>query len=195
MVESVNDVRTFLMVGHPGSGKGTQGKLLAKKIGAEVYSSGSRLREMAKGTGFVNQKIKRGIESGDLLPAWLSSHLFVDVLLGLSQEEGIVFEGACRTEAEAQAFNEAAEWLGRPYRVLFLKISDSEVEKRLALRKNIEGRADDASDSIEHRLREYEQKTMPAVTFFKSRNVLIEINGEQTVEAVHSDVLKALAIS
>ncbi len=191
----MNNLNTFVMMGRPGSGKGTQAKLLAKKIGAEVYSSGNRLREMAKGQGFANQKIKTVMESGDLLPAWISSHLFVDALLGLSHADGIVFEGACRTLPEAEAFDETSHWLERPYQAVFLMISDSEVEKRLSLRNGIEGRADDASDTVERRIKEYEEKTAAAVNFFKSRGVLLEINGEQSIEAVHADVLKALNVS
>src|ERR1044072_8158197 len=99
------DVRTFLMMGRPGSGKGTQAKLLAKKLGGDIYSSGNRLREMAKGPGYVCQKVKKVLREGDLLPEWFSSHMFVDVLLGLSREDPIVFEGACRRLEEAEAFD------------------------------------------------------------------------------------------
>ena len=100
---------------------------MAKNIGAEIYSSGNRLREMAKGQGFVSQKTKTEIEKGDLLPAWFSSHLFVDALLGLTPEDKIVFEGACRQLEEARAFDETALWLERPYRAVFINISDAEV--------------------------------------------------------------------
>ena len=190
----MGDINTFVMMGRPGSGKGTQAKLLAQKIGAEVYSSGNRLREMAQGHGFANQKIKKVMERGDLLPAWISSHLFVDVLLGLDQSDGIVFEGACRTLPEAEAFEETSAWLERSYVAVFLNISDGEVEKRLFLRKGAGGRMDDASDTVSHRIREYEEKTAAAVNFFKSRGMLLQINGEQSIEAVHQDVLKALQI-
>jgi adenylate kinase len=188
----MTDVRTFLMIGRPGAGKGTQAKLLAKKIQAEIYSSGNRLREMAKGHGFVAQKIGRIMEEGDLLPAWFSSHLFVEVLLGLQPEDAIVFEGACRRLLEARDFAEVAEWLERPYEAIFLSISDEEVEKRLTLRKNTEGRNDDASDTVLHRIAEYEQNTRPVVDFFRLQGTLTEINGEQTMEKVHQDILLAL---
>ena len=190
----MDNINTFVMMGRPGSGKGTQARLLAEKVGAEVYSSGNRLREMAKGEGFANQKIKTVMESGDLLPAWISSHLFVEALLGLSHAEAIVFEGACRTLPEAEAFEETSTWLERPYVAVFLIISDAEVEKRLSLRKGVGGRADDASDAVGRRIKEYEQKTAAAGSFFKSRGGLLEINGEQPIEAVHRDVLKALKI-
>ncbi len=182
------------MMGAPGSGKGTQARLLAKKIGAEIYSSGSRLREMTKGPGFVSQKVKQVIDRGDLLPAWFSSHMFVEVLLGLSPADSIVFEGACRTLDEARAFDETTSWLERPYRAIFLSISDAEVEKRLSLRKGTEGRADDASDKIEHRIKEYDEKTAPAVEFLKSCGMVVEINADQSVEAVHQDILKTLEL-
>ncbi len=189
------DTHTFLMMGNPGSGKGTQARLLAQKLGGDIYSSGNRLREMAKGHGYVADKVKKVIDEGGLLPAWFSSHMFVEVLLGLGKDDNVVFEGACRRLPEAQAFAETAAWLERPYQAIHLSISDAEVERRIALRKGIQGRADDASDTVEHRIKEYKDNTMPAIEFFRTEGKLIEINGEQTIEAVHADILKALGIA
>ena len=182
------------MMGRPGSGKGTQAKLLAKKIGADIYSSGNRLREMAKGHGFVAQKVKGVMEDGDLLPSWFSSHMFVEVMLGLQPEDAIVFEGACRRKEEAVAFDQTAEWLERPYAAVYLNISDAEVEKRLNLRRQTEGRADDASDTIEHRQHEYEEFTAHAVEFFREKGMLREVNGDKSIEEVHAEILKILNI-
>lgn len=189
------ECKTFVMMGRPGSGKGTQGKLLAKKLGGEIYSSGNRLREMAKGHGFANSKIKQVMENGELLPAWLSEHLFVEAMLALEPADTIVFEGACRTLPEAEAFEETAQWLERPYQAVFLNISDAEVEKRLTVRKGVEQRADDASDTVGRRIDEYARKTAPAVDFFKSRGVLVEIDGEHSIDEVHLAVLKALKLA
>ncbi len=181
-------------MGRPGSGKGTQGKMLAKKLGCDIYSSGNRLREMAKGHGFVAEKIKKVIDSGELLPNWFSSHMFVEVLLGMAPEDTIVFEGACRRLHEAQAFDETAGWLERPYKAVFLNISDAEVEKRIADRRGVEGRADDASDTVERRIREYDEHTAHAIEFFKSKGVLVEVSGEHPIEEVHQKVLEALGL-
>lgn len=189
------EVNTFLMMGRPGSGKGTQGKLLAKKLGSDIYSSGNRLREMAKGHGFVAEKIKHVIEGGELLPAWFSSHMFVEVLLSLSPRDNIVFEGACRRLHEAQAFDETAGWLERPYKAVFLNIPDEEVERRIAVRKGVEGRADDASDTVERRIKEYDEHTAHAIEFFKQKGVLVEVDGQHSIEEVHLKVLEALGIN
>ena len=183
------------MMGRPGSGKGTQARLLAKTMGAEIYSSGNRLREMAKGQGFVAHKVKEVIDSGGLLPAWFSSHLFVDLLLGREPEDTVVFEGACRRLEEAQAFAQTAQWLERPYKAVFLDISDSEVEKRLSLRRGIEGRKDDASDTVPHRIAEYEQNTLPAVEFFRSEGVLLHVDGGLPAEDVHREIVRALELA
>lgn len=191
----MENVHTFLMMGRPGSGKGTQGKLLAQKLGCEIYSSGNRLREMAKGEGFVAQKVKAVIERGELLPEWFSAHLFVEVLLGRDQMDPVVFEGACRRLDEAQAFDETAHWLERPYKAVFLNISDAEVERRIAERRGKEGRADDASDTVDHRLVEYTEHTAKAIDFFRQKGVLVEVDGEHPIEEVHQKVLEALKIS
>lgn len=188
-------VNTFLMMGRPGSGKGTQARLLAKKLGAEIYSSGNRLREMAKAPGFVNEKVRQTMDRGELLPAWFSSHLFIEVLLNLSPEDQIVFEGACRLEREAHDFDEVALWLERPYRVVYLQISEAEVRERLRKRQNIEGRADDASDIFDERMAEYKQNTANAVEYFRAKGRLVEVNGEQPIERVHADALEALSLS
>ena len=183
------------MLGRPGSGKGTQGKLLAKKLGCEIYSSGNRLREMAKGHGFVAEKVKKVIESGDLLPNWFSSHLFVEVLLGRGHDDPIVFEGACRRLHEAMAFDETAAWLERPYQAVFLNIPDEEVQRRIAERKGVEGRADDASDTVDRRITEYNEHTAHAVEFFRKQGTLVEVSGLDTIENVHQKVLEALKLA
>lgn len=188
------DTHTFVMIGRPGSGKGTQGKLLAQRLGCEIYSSGNRLREMAHGHGFVAEKVKKTIDRGELLPNWFSSHMFVEVLLGLGQKEDIVFEGACRRLHEARAFDEAAHWLERPYKAVFLNIPDEEVQRRIAERKGVEGRADDASDTVDRRLTEYEEHTALAIELFREKGMLVEVSGLDTVENVHKKVLEALGL-
>ena len=188
------DTHTFVMMGRPGSGKGTQGKLLAQKLGCDIYSSGNRFREMARGSGFVAEKIRGIIDRGELLPNWFSSHLFVGALLELAPQDTIVFEGACRRLHEARAFDETARWLERPYKAVFLNIPDEEVDRRIAERKLVEGRSDDESDTVDRRLVEYEEHTALAIELFREKGVLVEVSGMDTVENVHKKVLEALGL-
>lgn len=183
------------MVGRPGSGKGTQAKLLADKIGAPIFSTGGEFRSLAAGSSYLGTRLKGAMESGELLPHWLASFTFQKVLFALQPQDKIVFEGACRTEPEAALFEEMAQWLPRPYKAVYLRISEEEAWKRLLLRQQASGRADDNADSIKNRFHEYKIKNEAVIEHFKSVGTLVEINGEQAVEAVHADVLKALNIA
>ncbi len=186
------DVRTFLMIGPPGSGKGTQANLLAERIGAQVYSSGSRFREIAASGSYFGNKAKAVMTSGDLMPEWVSIYLFEDVLVTLEPADKIVFDGSGRKEAEARAFHEVAAWLGRSYVVINLEASDSVLRERLLKRRRIDGRADDETIAIDLRLECFKRDTRKSIEYFRSKGVLLRVNGEQPVDAVHRDIVIAL---
>lgn len=186
------DINTFLMVGRPGSGKGTQAKLLADKIGAQLFSTGNNFRAWAAGESYVGKRLKGAMEAGELLPNWLASYTFEQVIFSLEPENKIVFEGACRTGPEAVLFDEISKWLPRPYTAVYLNISEEEAWKRLLQRSKNSGRADDNEDVIRTRFEEYKKKNEAVIDHFRSVGMLVEINGEQPIELTHNDVLKAL---
>jgi adenylate kinase len=185
------NTRTFAMMGVPGSGKGTQARMLSEKTGYKVFSSGDRYREIAKENTFVGKKIKNIIDNGYLTPHWFASFLFEEVILHLPHEEGIIFEGVGRREDEAKLFHGVAEWLERPYKVFYLVVDEDEIFKRLKIRAQEEGREDDSNARIETRISEYKKHTFPAVEHFRSQGNVIDINGEQSRADVHRDVMKA----
>src|SRR3989344_5717517 len=185
---------TFLMMGRPGAGKGTQAKLLAKKLGARVFSTGDELRERAQQENFFGKKIKEVMDAGDLLPGWLGGFLYTQTLVSLEPQDKIVFEGACRTEPEAVRFAEISDWLERRFVAVNLMAGAEHLRERLIKRAAVEGRSDDAEAVIVERFREYEEKKAPAVEFFRSKGKLVEVNGEQSIEQVHAEVCKELGI-
>ncbi len=180
------------MVGRPGSGKGTQAKLLADKIGAPIFSTGGEFRSLAAGGSYLGNRLKGAMESGELLPHWLASYTFQKVLFGLEPQDKIVFEGACRTAPEAALFEEMAQWLPRPYKAVYLRISEEEAWKRLLVRQQLSGRADDDTAAIRTRFEEYKNKNEAVIDIFRKEGTLVEINGEQPIEGTHHDVLQAL---
>ena len=186
------DIQTFLMVGRPGSGKGTQAKLLADKIGAPVFSTGGEFRALAAGGSYLGKRLKGAMEGGELLPHWLASFTFQKVLFHLEPQDKIVFEGACRTAPEAALFEEMAQWLPRPYKAVHLRISEEEAWKRLLERAGREHRAYDDQTAIRKRFEEYKIKNEAVIEHFRSVGTLVEVNGEQPIESTHQDVLKAL---
>lgn len=188
----MNEVTTVLMIGRPGAGKGTQAKLLAQKIGGSVIDSGARCREIAAKDTFFGRKTKAVIESGDLMPEWFSIYLFEDALINLEPQQAVVFEGAGRKLLEAQEFDRAANWLERPYKVVYLNAPVEVLRARLLERAGVEGRADDAAAAIDVRMQRFTEHTEPAIEYFRSRGVLLEVSSVPSIDEVHAGVMAAL---
>ena len=190
----MSDINTFLMVGRPGSGKGTQAKLLAEKMGAKLFSTGNHFRAWAAGESYVGRRLKGAMEAGELLPNWLASYTFEKIIFELEPEDKIVFEGAWRTGPEAVLFDEIAKWLPRPYTAVYLNISEEEAWRRLVQRSKDSGRADDNEEVIRKRFEEYKKKNEAVIEHFRSVGTLVEIFGERPIDEVHLDILKSLNI-
>ncbi|MDP2665359.1 MAG: nucleoside monophosphate kinase [bacterium] len=187
------DTRTIFFVGKPGSGKGTQAKLLSEATGWKVITPGEQFRAMSVEETPVGRKVRVGNDSGLLQPHWLAMYLYLKSLFSISEGEGAIFDGAGRKVPEAELIVDSLKWLGRSFTVLNLNVSDKEVRHRLALRKEIESRADD--NAVTERLKEYYEHTNPAIEVFHKAGMCIEINGEQTREAIAADINTALGIA
>src|SRR3989344_2042955 len=176
------DTRTIFFIGKPGCGKGTQAKLLSQKTGWQVMSSGNQFRSIASESTPVGMKVKSEIDVGILSPHWFAMYLYLKALFSIPENTGVIFDGFNRKVPEAELIINSLKWLNRPFTILNIKVSDEEVQKRLALRKEEESRVDDAF--VEERLKEYHTYTDPAIELFRKAGVLIEINGEQTREKI-----------
>lgn len=186
------DTHTIFFIGKPGCGKGTQAKLLSEKTGWQVLSSGSQFRVIAAEDTPVGRKVKSEIDVGFLSPHWFAMYLYLKALFSLRDGESVIFDGFNRKVPEAELVIDSLKWLNRPFSILEIRVSDEEVQKRLALRKEVQGRADDSA--VDQRLEEYREYTEPAIQKFREAGTLIEINGEQTPEAIAVDVRAALGI-
>jgi adenylate kinase len=184
--------RTIFFVGKPGCGKGTQARLLAEKTGWTVLSAGKQFRAIAEEQTPVGRKIKSEIDAGMLAPHWFAMYLYLKSLFSVEEGASVIFDGFNRKVPEAELIVSSLAWLGRPFTVVHIKVSDEEVEKRLGLRKEIEKRVDD--NAVEERLKEYHEHTERAIELFHNEGVLIEVNGEQTPEAIAADVAQALSL-
>lgn len=187
------ETRTIFFIGKPGCGKGDQTKLLSEKTGWKVVTPGEQFRSMSAEDTSVGRKVKSVNDAGMLQPHWLAEYLFLKNLFLLPEEEGVIFDGFAREVQEAETDIDALTWLNRPFVVLHLKVSDEEIFRRLALRKEIEGRTDD--NVVDERLKEYREHTEPVIEMFRSKGMLIEINGERTREAIAVDINAALDVA
>lgn len=186
------DTRTIFFVGKPGCGKGTQTKLLSQKTGWEIIKSGEQFRAIAAEDTAIGRKLKAELDIGILSPHWFATYLYLKAFFSLTDDTSVIFDGFNRKVPEAQLIVDSLQWLGRPFTVLNIQISDESVRRRLALRKGIEGRADDSA--VEERLKEYYEYTEPVLELFRKAGTLVKIDGEPSPEEVAVEINKALAI-
>ncbi len=186
------ETRTIFFVGKPGCGKGTQAKLLSEKTGWAVISAGKQFRAIAAEDTPVGRKVKSEMDAGLLAPHWFAMYLYQKALFSLPDDTSVIFDGFNRKVPEAELIIESLSWLTRPFSVLYLHVSDDEVRRRLAGRKETDGRADDAV--VDERLHEYYEHTAPAIELFRNAGALTEIHGEQPPEKIAADIRTALNV-
>ena len=211
----------IVILGPQGSGKGTQSEMVAQKYGAEHFDTGKLLRQVSKSDTPLGKEIHEiVIEKKELVPSRILKEILHLRLNDLQREQGIVFDGVPRNMEQASYFEEALLEFGRKLdKVFFINISEKESIKRISKRwicqkcrkilimgKDIKNekefcpkcsgeilqRADDTPEGVKKRLHVYQEETIPVLDFFKKENLLIEINGEQSIEKVFEDIIKVI---
>lgn len=184
--------RTIFFIGKPGCGKGTQAKLLSERTGWPIFASGKLFRELEKEDTPVGRKLKSENEAGLLSPHWFAMYLYLKSLFSVPDGASVIFDGFNRKVPEAELIVSSLAWLERPFSIVHIRVSDDEVRRRLALRRQESGRADDSV--VEERLTEYAEHTDKAIELFRSAGVLLEVDGEQSPEQIAEDIRKILSV-
>jgi adenylate kinase family enzyme len=192
--------QTFIFVGQSGSGKGEQStrlqKVLKEKFGEDevIYmETGPNFREFIKGEKYSNKLCKAVADAGTLQPAFLPIYFWVDWMINNlnGSVQHIVFDGICRRLEEAVVFTTAMEFYNRKPTIIYVKVSNAWAKDKLMGR----GRVDDKNEEqVNGRLAWFDRDVLPVIEYFREndRYTLLEINGEQTIEEVHREILEKL---
>lgn len=172
----------LVVMGPPGSGKSTQAKILAQKLSLPYIQTGEIFRQIAKKKTPQARRIKKILEQGKLVSDEETVKTLEEFLSGEKGKDGFVLDGAPRTLPQAKKFKIKLD------RVFYLAVGEKEIMKRLLAR----ARADDTAEVINERLKVFRRRTEPVLAFFRSRGILAEVDGEDSVEAIHQDILKRL---
>lgn len=184
----------IFFIGKPGSGKGTQAKLLAEKTGWPVFGTSDGLRKIVATGTTAGRKIKEIMDSGALTPYWIAQYVYLKVLLSISDDEAIIFDGTGRTRPEAEIVADSLSWMGRPFHIFHLTVPDKEIHQRIALRREKESRTDDHPNALSTRLKAYYDDTDGAIGYLREQDLLTEIDGHRPPEVIANEVRDILKI-
>jgi len=180
----------IVICGAPGSGKGTQSKLIAEKYNLKHLSTGDMLRNEIKLQTEIGKKAEEFISRGQLVPDEMIIAMLDHVLdKEMYHYKGIILDGFPRTYAQAEALEKLLKKRNEEISLLLdLKVNDEELISRLLKRAEISNRSDDKLDVIRKRLEIYYQNADEVNNFYKKTNKYVAIEGVGTVEEIFSRI-------
>ena len=185
-----NKMKNIVIFGAPGSGKGTQSDKLIEQYGLNHISTGDVLRqEIQKGTelGLTAQQY---IDQGQLIPDDLMVSILASVYDAFGPDhKGVIFDGFPRTIPQAEALKQMLAERGHCVAAMLeLEVPEDELMKRLLLRGQQSGRADDNEETIKKRLVVYHSQTQPLIEWYKQEGIHHHINGLGDLDRIFADI-------
>ncbi len=184
----------IILLGAPGSGKGTQATMLRDRMNLVHISTGDLLRAARAAGTPLGLKAKAVMDRGELVSDDIVLSMLAERLHQPDAQDGVIFDGYPRNVAQADALTCMLAKMAMPLKAaILLDVSHSVLLNRLAERAKKEGRADDTPEVIANRLKIYHDQTEPVVGYYQQRGLLSKIAGEGSMEDIYaqiSDVLK-----
>jgi adenylate kinase len=175
----------LVILGAPGSGKGTQAKLIAEKGNLKHVSSGDLLRAAVERKDEIGKEIEAIMKKGELVPDQTVLRLVRDAIIDLGDFDGWILDGYPRTGLQAEALEDVLSSAREVVdAVIYLEVDPEEVIERLSKR----GRADDQPDTVRNRIEVYKEATMPVLDFYELRYDVHRVNGSRPIEEVARDI-------
>jgi adenylate kinase len=210
----------IVMLGPPGAGKGTQAKIVAETMALPHISSGDIFRENLKNQTELGERAKGYINRGELVPDDLTIRMIKERLSRPDCVSGALLDGFPRTVAQAEALDAMLfDFDGQVDAVPYIKVPENELIERLTGRwtcraqghvfhekfnppqiagicdydgSELYQREDDKVETVTRRIRVYLKQTQPLINYYQHKNILLEIDGAQPIEAVTESLLAAL---
>jgi adenylate kinase len=210
----------IILLGGPGAGKGTQGELMAEWLPLPRVSSGDLFRANLSQETELGKQAKVYMDRGELVPDEVTIGMVADRIAEPDCADGVVFDGFPRTVAQAEALDDLLADMGRQVdTVLNIEVSEDVLLERLAGRwtcsqcgeiyhrlfspEKVEGicdkcggslyqREDDNRETQLRRIRVYQEQTAPLQDYYRARGVLVDIDGEQSPDAVGAEIRQAV---
>lgn len=181
------------LFGPPGAGKGTQSEFLIKKYNLFYISTGDLLRKEMAGKTKLGLEAQSIIASGGLVPDEIIVQIIENTIIDNPGSNGFLFDGFPRTYIQAYILEGLMIKLHTSLNCLIsLNVPEEESVKRLLNRGLTSGRADDNELVIRNRLKEYNEKTLPVLQFYKDRGIFVEIDGTKSIDEVNAEITEII---
>lgn len=189
----------FVFYGPEGSGKGTQAKLFAEKLGLPIYTTGDFVREKAANDkGELGNLCRKALSEGKYLADEIVSRIISEKLNTIEAKNGFVLDGFPRTLKQAEFLSEIMQKAGYSLdKFIYLKLSDDESVSRLSKRKRAIFSGSkilhDSPERVKQRLEVYRANEKKVLEFYRKDNSLLEIDAKGSIEKVFGDILSGLS--
>lgn len=175
----------IVLLGAPGSGKGTQAALLVEELKLPHISTGALLRSAVKAGTKLGIKAKAVLDRGELVSDDIMLGLLEERLSQADTEAGFILDGYPRNLAQARALDELLSRIDQPVdEALQIDVDVEMVIARIAGRAAEEGRSDDTEEVVRNRMKVYSDHTAPVVDYYAQQGLLSRVLGEGTIEEV-----------
>lgn len=201
----------YVLFGIQGSGKGTQGKILAERFSAAYFETGGELRRLSSENSELGKKVKNIIDAGHLVP----NEVVMEIVENFSHAHAgqtVIWDGIPRNREQNISFEALLQKMGRQYTGMHFELSRQEAENRLLKRRicvgcktpypmffkgdkctacggSLQTRVDDNPESIRTRLDIFEKETLPIIKEWNSKNKMISINASLPIKEVTREML------
>ena len=179
----------ILLLGAPGAGKGTQGTILAERLGLPKITTGDLLRAAAKAGTPLGRDAKKHMDKGQLVPDTVILGLIKDELAKPEAAQGALLDGFPRNAAQAELVDRTLTERGdRLTHILLLDVPEDELVRRIHSRAGIEGRADDTPEAIRTRLQVYQRDTAPLIAHYAQRGNVHRVPATGSIEEIATEI-------
>ena len=183
----------LVLFGIQGSGKGTQAKRLAEEFGYDIFEAGGELRAIAALGSELGETVKSYIDEGNLVPHEIIMQVVKEAISKRGKDQKILFDGIPRDEDQKRDFDSILQEVGRSIQCVQILLDEEGAVKRILHRAELQGRADDADESIiRKRMATFHEKTEPVIAQYKKDGKLLEIEGEGRMDDVYERLKEVL---
>jgi adenylate kinase len=179
----------ILLLGAPGAGKGTQGTILAQRLGLPKITTGDLLRAAVKAGTPLGRDAKQYMDKGQLVPDSVILGLIKDELAKPEVAHGAILDGFPRNAAQAEVVDRILAELGeRLTHILLLDVADEELVRRIEGRAGVEGRSDDTPETIRTRLQVYRRDTAPLIAHYAPHGNVHRVPATGSIEDIATEI-------